>query len=298
MKKKVDFKIDFIGIGAERSGTTWIYDCLNEHPEVCMASQKEIYYFNRLDRHFLKIENKRYKRGLGWYMSFFNHCGEKSIKGEFTPTYMFCPHSVARIKEHFPEVKLIAILRNPVDRAFSQYLSNKRSGLIPDVSFEKALKIMDSYVEKGYYYKHLIRYFKLFPRKRIRIFLTEDMADRPRWVVKSLYKFLGLKDINFVPHSIYRKSNVSMVSRWFALNSFLINIEIFLKRQKLDIILRFLEEVGIRKLAYDINHFVNVKPLEEYPKVRKTTRKRLTKVFKKDIQSLEKLIKRDLRAWY
>ena len=124
MFKKKDLNVDFIGIGAERSGTTWVSNCLNDHPEICFSKQKEIFFFNKLDRHFLKLENLRYKRGINWYKGFFNHCAPGAIKGEFTPTYLFCPYAPRRIKSYFPNVKIVVCLRDPVERAFSQYLHN------------------------------------------------------------------------------------------------------------------------------------------------------------------------------
>ncbi len=291
------FKVDFIGIGAERCGTTWIASCLAEHPEICFSKEKEIYFFNKLDRHFLKIDNLRYERGIEWYKSFFNHCSGKSITGEFTPTYMFCPSSAARIKYHFPDVKLIVTLRNPVDRAFSQYLHNIRGGVIRKMSFEKALKKYNSYIEKGFYYRHLKYFFDIFPKKNIKVVLMSDIADNPEKVIRDIYKFLGVKHLDFRPASLFQKVNVAQEAKLQWLNFILTNIELYLRKFKMDKILHILEDLGIRKMAFDVAHFVNVKPVESYPKMKKSTHMKLRNIFLPDIVKLEKLIHKDLSLW-
>ena len=298
MGKKQNFKVDFIGIGADRSGTTWLANCLTEHPEICFSREKELYFFNDLVRHFLKITNPRYLRGMKWYKSFFDHCSATSIKGEFTPTYMYCRVAAERINLNFPDVKLIAILRNPVERAFSQYLHNVRGGVIREMSFEQALNEVDSYVEKGLYFKHLSKFYSIFPKENIKIVVMDDIKSDPVKVIKSVYEFLNLKNTEFLPASVNKKVNIAMAAKWQWLNYAMTNVELFLKKHNGgDIILSYLERSGIRKLAFDIAHFINVRDLDEYPKLSKGTTKKLRKFFRPDIIKLEKLVKKDLRSW-
>ena len=82
MKK---FKIDFIGIGAEKAATYWIWYILQEHPEICFSKRKELAFFNEFDQHFLKVVNPRYFRGMNWYRKQFHHCSKRKVKGEYTP---------------------------------------------------------------------------------------------------------------------------------------------------------------------------------------------------------------------
>ena len=205
-----NFKVDFIGIGTERAATTWLSQCLREHPEICFSKNKELYFFNKLDRHFLKIPSHRYERGIEWYSSQFNYRQDKLITGEFSPTYMYCPEAAERIKKHFPNVKLIVCLRNPVQRAFSQYLHNLAQGLIgKNLSFEEAMIKHDSYIKKGFYFRYLKKYLKIFHGENIKIIFLEDIVKDPRKQLRGVYKFLGVKNVDFQPPSLNEKINVA-----------------------------------------------------------------------------------------
>ncbi|MFX0073102.1 MAG: sulfotransferase domain-containing protein, partial [Candidatus Hermodarchaeota archaeon] len=109
------FAPDFIGIGAMKAASEWILSCLDEHPEICVTSYKEINFFNK---------PYNYEKGLKYYYKFFSHCPKDKIKGEFTPSYMLSPMSADLIYKTFPQVKLIVCLRNPAERAYSDYRYN------------------------------------------------------------------------------------------------------------------------------------------------------------------------------
>ena len=129
---------NFLIIGVSRSGTTSLYNYLTQHPSVAPALIKEVYFFDR-----------SYKRGLAWYRSFFPTVLEKYysttvkkkefITGEATPCYIFHPHVPRRVFKTIPGIKLIVLLRNPVDRAYSFYHHNLRRGL-ESLSFEEAIE--------------------------------------------------------------------------------------------------------------------------------------------------------------
>jgi hypothetical protein len=291
------FKIDFLGIGAEKAATYWIYYCLKEHPEVCFPNKKEVFFFNEYDPHLLKIKNLKYKRGISWYKRQFSGCLKESVIGEISPTYLYGKKTAKRIKKHFPDVKLIACLRDPTKRAFSQFIHDKSIGVIRDISFEEALNRQKSYVEKGLYLKHLKHYLRLFPRKNILIILVDDIKTNPKKVIKKIYKHVGVKNVNYFPKSTNKKENVASQSRFHLLNYLLIHIEYVLKRNNLVFLLRLLEKLGIRKLALYINFFFNRKPLEKYPKMKKSTEIMLRRKFLKDTTKLERLINRNLSSW-
>lgn len=123
------FKVDFIGIGAPRSGSTWLFHALGRHPAVCLSEPKEIKYFNRED--FLRpvidgddespYINPNHARDLDWYARHYRHCPADSLKGEFSPQYLFDDAAPARIHTSFPDVKLLVCLRNPIDRIHATY---------------------------------------------------------------------------------------------------------------------------------------------------------------------------------
>ena len=106
------WKVDFMCIGAMKAGTTWIHGILAEHPEVGMGSGKEVHFFD---------DEQAYAKGLDHYRSFFAHCAPGRLLGEVTPRYIHMPVVAGRIHAHNPDAKLIASLRNPIDRAWSQY---------------------------------------------------------------------------------------------------------------------------------------------------------------------------------
>src|SRR5690606_30424745 len=103
-------KIDFIGIGASKSASSWVYQCLSEHPSICASRRKEIRFFDNIHN---------FKKGLVWYFSFFPEKKEGQLMGEFSPMYIELTQTAKRIKELFPDVKMIAIFRNPVERIYS-----------------------------------------------------------------------------------------------------------------------------------------------------------------------------------
>ncbi len=296
MTEKNSFTLDFIGIGAEKSGTTWIAECLNNHPEAYVPAEKELYFFNEYDPHYLKVKNFRYDRGLEWYKKQFapNNAGDKI--GEITPTYLYCEKAAERIKKNFPNIKIIAVLREPTARAFSQYIHDKRIGLIKNISFEDAIGLHDNYVEKGYYFKYLSVYYRVFPRENILVLLHDDIKTDPKKTIQRVYQFLRLKNINHVPEQLFKKSNASAKSRIPILNYFMIHTEYFLKNKKLFPVLRLLEVTGVRKLALRLRD-LNSTPLTEYPTIRADTKKYLKNIYKDDIKKLKKLLNRDLKEW-
>ncbi len=113
--------VDFIGVGAQKSGTSWAYACLYEHPEIC-APVKEIHFFSR----------PRYEEGKEWYEGHFKKCEEGLLRGEFSTSYLYSEESPERIHACYPNAKLIAILRNPIDRAYSQYRNTIKAGDISE----------------------------------------------------------------------------------------------------------------------------------------------------------------------
>lgn len=291
------FIVDFIGIGAERSATTWIADVLKEHHEVCFSKIKEVTFFNEFDPHLLKVRNLKYQRGVSWYEKHFDHCAKDSVKGEYSPTYLYSRKTAERILKHFPNVKTVVSLRDPVTRALSQYLHDKSIGLIGNISFEEALKKHDSYFEKGRYYKYLSYYFELFPRKNVLVILHEDIKKNPERTVRALYKFLNLNDLGYKPQILHKKVNVATESKTPFINSLLLHSEYFIKRNRMKKLFALLEKTGVRKFASKLCNEINCQPLTEYPKMNNDTKVYLKKIFREDIEKLENLIDRDLQSW-
>lgn len=217
-------KPDFLGIGAQRAGTSWIHACLYEHPEVC-APEKEINFFSR---------ESRWENGFSWYESWFEECGSDQQVGEFSTSYLHHPDTPSRIHNRYPEVQLIVSLRNPVDRAFSSFRNDIVAGDIPgSTTFEEALEEHSKYVEIGHYARHLSRYLERFSRDQLLVLVYERSHEDPSGFIRRIFDFLGV-DPAFKPSMLKETVNrgrdplvpgvdaaLNRISRWFRASSLL-----------------------------------------------------------------------------
>ena len=196
---------DFICLGVHKSGTSWLYHCLFEHPEIFITDK--IDYFYRADR---------FAKGESWYARFFKERKEK-ITGDLSTVYLFNqkpnqPESTAeRIYKHNPNTKLIVLLRNPIDRAYAHYLQDIKIGHIPiSYTFEKAIKENPNILFWGKYKTHLQRYFRYFNAGDMFFVVFEDIKNNPERVLQELYSYLEVTP-DFVPKHIFKKVNVSRI---------------------------------------------------------------------------------------
>jgi hypothetical protein len=177
---------NFLIIGAPRAGTTWIDTNLRLHPGVCMAQKKEVNYF---DLH--------YDLGIDWYQAHFRHCRGEAAVGEASPDYLHGQWSEndipALIYKALPDVKLIACLRNPVDRAFSRYLNAfAKHDYNLAFDFEQKLAHRPQFIREGFYYDHLQRFLKWFPRDQLLVVFFDDLRNDPKGFMSQIYEFIGV----------------------------------------------------------------------------------------------------------
>jgi Sulfotransferase domain len=206
---------DFVIIGAAKAGTTSVYAWLCEHPYVARARAKEIHYFSFY--HY---------RGADWYRyhfppereraSFAAEHGRPFITGEGSPTYLPDSDAPRRMGKLNPDVKLIVSLRDPVDRAYSQFQMRRRDGFEPVESFFTAAALEDgrvdgghartlaaqanhshlktgrTYLERSRYAEQLARWLNYFPREQLHVLTIEEMAADPQGCLDALHDFLGL----------------------------------------------------------------------------------------------------------
>ncbi len=283
------FKIDFIGIGETKSATSWIFDCLIEHPQVCKISPKEIHFFDR-----------NYQYGMDWYKNFFQHCSKDKLKGEFTPSYLSHKKALIRIKKNFPKAKLIICLRNQLDRMISRYYYNQSRGKMRrSVSIEDFVKKSD--LRNYLYYQNIKELFDLFPKEQILILIYDDIKKDKKAFVKKIYHFLNI-DTKFVPKGLYLKKNetVSKKIKIIRLNNYLWRMRSLVRSLKYrDSIIRILKAIGINYLAKIIFRWNRKKKFsiveKKYPPEEEI--KRIKNFYKKDIEKLERIINRDLSEW-
>mgnify|MGYP001416814740 CR=1 FL=1 len=187
---------DFIGIGAMRCGTTWISDKLRKHPEIFLPNNyKELHFF---DSH--------YKNGIEWYENNFLGKIDTQISGEFTPKYLRDDESPFLIKNHYPNVKLIISIRNPVDRAFSHYNFLKKQLKISDNFYEALFDENYEILKAGLYGQQIKTYLDLFPREKIHIIIFDDIKKTPYNVINELYNFLNVSS-DFKPKNLEKIIN-------------------------------------------------------------------------------------------
>ena len=177
----------FIGIGAQKCATTWLYDLLQLHPSVGLSAAKEIHFFSQF-----------YEYGFQWYHSHFNRDQDKNenlIYGEFSTSYFSNLAAPERIKQAYPDCKLILMLRNPVDRLISNHKHEIRIGHYTgkDLSYESGIKNNPIYIEQGLYATHLKRWLEFFDQDQIHIVIFDDVKSIPEVVEQALYDFLGLE---------------------------------------------------------------------------------------------------------
>ncbi len=171
---------DFLIIGAQRSGTSTLYQHIARHPCVGRAFRKEVHYFDR-----------NYARGLDWYRAQFPMRG-KFVTGEASPSYLFSPEVPARVAAILPEVKLIAILRNPVDRAYSAYQRWVRKGREVR-SFAEAMDgTHPPYAARGHYAEQLEMWLKHFHRERLLVLSAETFFKETLPSLNHICAFLGI----------------------------------------------------------------------------------------------------------
>jgi hypothetical protein len=207
---------DFIIISVERGGTTSLYRYITAHPCVDPAFRKEVHYFDL-----------NFTRGLSWYRAHFptrwraawvsSRRRHRLLTGEASPYYLYHPWVPERVRETLPEVRLIALLRNPVERAYSHYQMNRRQGKEP-LSFEEAIGseeerlrgeyerlVRDAtyysdnhynfgYLSRGVYVDPLTRWRERFPAERLLVLRSEDLYLDPRETLLQVNRFLGLPE--------------------------------------------------------------------------------------------------------
>ena len=203
-------KPSFIIIGAQKAGTSSLFNYLGQHPDITLPSKKELHFFD-----------VQYDKGIEWYESLFpegiNY--ENQITGEASPYYLFHPLVPEYVRYHYPGIKLIILLRDPVDRAYSHFQMERKRGTEPLASFvhaveleveriyEEEQKILRgeiqsrtrfqnwSYMKRGLYGQQLQRWLGFFPREQFLIIRSEDFFSSTLLWMQQIHTFLGIRDI-------------------------------------------------------------------------------------------------------
>jgi len=295
---------NFIIIGACKAGTTSLHDYLDQHPDVYMSPKKETNFFALVDgdpRYYEPVDQFRKSRRqpiktLEAYQTLFGRVrGERAI-GEASPWYLLEERVPERIQRYIPQAKLIAILRNPVEQAYSNFQQKLRQDVEPQADFLKAIRATEQrmrenwhpflcYKHLGRYYTQLSRYYACFASQQIRVYLYEDLqADNIR-LCQDIFRFLEIDD-TFIPNITIRHNTSGIPSKGW--QKFMIRTIPFRRR------------VG-RILTPRTKRYLHAKwqglTLRKAPPIPSEARKELLQNYRGEIQQLQDLIRRDLSHW-
>jgi hypothetical protein len=289
--------IDFIGIGAMKAATSWLFGCLCEHPKICGPCRKELHFFDR---------DYEYRKGLAYYLSYFDTCRPDCLLGEFTPRYMVHPQTAQRIYTSFPETKIIACLRNPVERTYSHYTYGvQQKGLLSLYpTFADAIEKDRGLLARSFYYDQLVRYYERFPKEHIHIIIYEDLMQDPLRVVQQVFSFLGV-DSGVCPVGIYKKTNVTgariVGTKYSRLNTLLLKMRRHIRPGSA--VDHLADRIGMKECLRTLlkNNRCRVNAVNDVimkiDPITECEQSRLRSIYSRDARQLEQLIGRDLSLW-
>ena len=193
----------FIGIGAQKCASTWIYQVLKGHPEVVVSDPKELNFFSY-----------NYDHGFQWYEGHFHRDHPWKAAGEISPSYFYEPMAVKRALDYRQDLKIVVSLRDPIERAYSNHLHEIKVGHLwgENLCFEHGIKNNPMYLEQSRYATHLAKWFNTFPRDQILVMIYEEIKNNPVQQAGRLYRFLGV-DEDYQSININKKFNRSFVPR-------------------------------------------------------------------------------------
>lgn len=296
---------NFLLIGAPKSGTTSLFQYLRLHPDIFMSSLKEPNFF-ALEGQSVNYKGPGDMRGnscritsLTAYQELFMPSKQHKVRGEASTVYLYSDIAAKNIAKYAPDMKMIAILRNPVDLAYSAFLHMQREGREPCATFEEALVEEDKRInnnwaplwhitKQGFYAEQLQRYDQYFPKQQIKIFFYEEWQNNPQSVIKSILKFLEVDDTIHLDMSKRFNENGKPKKLWLH--------HLLTKNNPLKQVLKpFLPKRFRRNMMASITK----KNLEKShtPEMLENTRAMLQARFHDDIKALEKRTGQNLNHW-
>lgn len=298
---------DFFIVGATKSGTTSLHYYLKQHPNIFMPKVKELGFITFLDApsNLIRNNSKRFPKfsyDFSEYIRHFSRALNNQVIGEACPLYLYAYKDAIRnlrkiYRDSHKDLKIIIILRNPPDRAWSHFMERRRDGEEPLTNFKDALKVpkerlgdslrlnirIDDYIAYGMYFDQVNAYTQEF--QYVKIFLYDELCKDALKLIKEIFLFLGV-DEGFIPDMKIRY-NISGESKFNLINA------LMTKEYPLKVFLRPFIPCEIRG---KIRHKILEKNMlrKEMPG---EIRKELINLYKNDILKLQKLINKDLSLW-
>ena len=212
---------DFIGLGVQKAGTSWIHAVMSAHPSIELVEaddDKDTRFFS----HF-------YDHGYEWYERYYSDMSSKSVKGEFSTSYFYNTDAPERVKNYCPDAKLIVCLRDPVERILSNHRHEIRLGHISKKNYGLESGILNNpmYIEQSRYFAHLCKWLQYFSPEQIQILIYEDIKNDPARFTENLYAFIGV-------NSAYKPNNLKDI----------INESRIIKSQKIRLVKKTISRIG------------------------------------------------------
>jgi hypothetical protein len=291
---------NFLVIGVARGGTTSLDRYLSEHPQVFMARKEPNFFaLEGVPLDFVGPAtgiNEVSVTRLAEYEALFDGVTDETAIGDASPLYLYWPGTAERIHRYVPRAKLIAILRNPADRAHSKYLHYLGYGQEPARDFADALRLEPerraahwspyfSYVEMGRYAAQLRRYYELFDRAQIAVWLYDDLERDPASLMREVFRFLGV-DESFRP-DVRTRHNPAGVPKQSPARRLVSRVARAAPGLRA-LLPRFVERRAENWLSARAPIEAAMPP---------AVRRQLVETFRSDVEELQRLIGRDLSHW-
>ena len=196
-------RVSFVVVGAQKSGTTALFHFLSQHPDIVVPDAKELHFFDDDSLNWDRPNYRLYERR-------FRKAKNTGLLGEATPCYIYWPQALERLYDYNPRVKVIALFRDPVERAHAQWRMIRGRG-VEDLSFSEAIRegrkrleglpLEDpalrrlAYVERGFYAWQVERLLDIFPRRHTLLLRQEDLSDAHDETLSRVLDFLGVRDM-------------------------------------------------------------------------------------------------------
>lgn len=277
--------VDFFIIGAQKAGTTSLHRYLRQHNEVFMPAEKELFFFEK---------DELFKNGYDWYhKTYFNLSKKGSIKfGEATPTYIYSERALKRIAAYNPEIKIIFIIRDPIDRSYSHFkmrnemgssninLTNYIRGVMKHGLLEGDT---EGFINNSLYSIHLKKVFELFSKSQIYLVDFDKFTNNPIEEYQKILKFLGLKE--FIPSNINTIYNHSFKVRFVFLKKFIASIK--KQRKTIDFLKRLLNVRSFRTIRWFLEKELNTR--KTYSTISTDEKKLLMKFLNQEYDYIDSL---------
>jgi hypothetical protein len=278
-------QLDYIIAGAQKSGTTTLHNLIRAHPDVFTPKNpQELHYFDN---------ETNFSKGMPWFEAHFTEHEDEPVVGQTSPLYIYHPQASERIYKVYPNVKLIFILRNPVDRAYSHYYHSVKKGYEGE-HFEKALQLEASrikegelnrnrysYKDRGFYSEQVDRYLQFFDKSQIMILQMERLKYEAAEQLNAVFKFLGITEQanDIITNAPTKKRNSSKLPRSMTLQRFAANC-----RETLPSLSKRIDRLNLVTKAY--------------PQMPDHVREQLQGEYREDMQCLISNFDLDPKAWF